>query len=135
MISRYFKVHEFVPKELYAKYGDGSWRFVDARLIATMDVIKKRFSKGTIEINNYMFGGSREWSGIRNPKSSWFSEYSMHTFGNALDFIASDYTAEEIRNDIIENPNIYPHVKGLELGKSWVHLDVRNSQTLVLFKV
>ena len=59
----------------------------------------------------------------------------MHSYANALDFVCSHYTAEEIRQDIINNPHLYPYVKGLELEVSWVHLDIRNEQNLVLFKV
>ena len=135
MRSKYFKVHEFVPRAIYDKYGERSWRYVDERLILTMDTIKERFNLGTIQINNYYWGGDREWSGIRLPASSDYSFGSMHSYANALDFVLSHYTAEEVRQDIINNPHLYPHVKGLELEVEWVHLDIRNERYLITFKV
>lgn len=132
MKSKYFKVHEFVPKSFYDKYGEGAWRFVSKAMIETADTLKERFPLGTITMNNYAWGGNREWSGIRTPDSPDYSPTSMHTFG-ALDSVYSHYSAEEVREDIISNPHLYPHVKGLELGTSWVHTDFRNERELVTF--
>jgi len=130
--SKYYKVHEFVPKSFYEEYGEKAWRFVPIAMIETADTLKERFPLGTITINNYFWGGNREWSGIRTPSSPYYSETSMHSFG-AIDSVYSHYTAEEVRNDIICNPHLYPHVKGLELGVSWVHTDFRNEIDLILF--
>ena len=133
MKSKYFKVHEFVPKKMFAKYGEKSWRFVDVRLIETIDILKEHFNLGTITINNYFWGGDREWSGIRTPESPYYSYGSQHSFANAFDILFSHYTAEEVRNYIINNPQKFKHIKGLELGVSWVHLDLRNEDEMVLF--
>jgi len=48
--------------------------------------------------------------------------------------VFSDYSAEEVRNYIIDNPHEFPYIKGLELVVNWVHLDVRNEENLVMFK-
>jgi len=133
MKSKYFKIHELVPKKMYEKYGKKSWRYVDTRLIETIDTLKEHFNLGTMTINNYGFGGNREWSGIRTPESPNYSYGSQHSFANAFDIVFSHYTAEEVRNYIINNPHIFKYVKGLELKVSWVHLDVRNEDELVLF--
>jgi hypothetical protein len=134
MRSKYFKIHELVPKKLYQRYGEKAWRYVDVRLIESIDKLKEHFNLGTMTINNYFWGGSREWSGIRTPDSKWYSYGSQHSYANAFDIIFSDYTAEEVRNYIINNPHEFPHIKGLELGVSWVHLDVRNEDNIILFK-
>jgi len=134
MISKYFKIHELVPRKMYEKYGEAAWRYVDPRLIETIDLLKEHFNLGTMTINNYYWGGNREWSGIRTPESTNYSYGSQHSFANAFDMVFSDYTAEEVRNYIINNPNIFIYIKGLELGVSWVHLDVRNEDKLVLFE-
>ena len=133
MKSKYFKVHELVPKKMFEKYGEKSWRYVDVRHIEAIDILKEHFNLGTMTINNYFWGGSREWSGIRTPDSPWYSYGSQHSFANALDIVFSDYTAQEVREYIIENQNIFKHIKGLELGVSWVHIDVRNEDEMVLF--
>jgi len=133
MKSKYFKVHELVPRKMFEKYGEKSWRYVDVRHIETVDILKEHFNLGTMTINNYYWGGSREWSGIRTPESSYYSYGSQHSFANALDIVFSHYTAEEVRNYIMNNPQKFKHIKGLELGVPWVHLDLRNEDEMVLF--
>ena len=134
MKSKYFKIHELVPKKMYEKYGEKAWRYVDVRLIQSIDKLKEHFNLGTMTINNYFWGGDREWSGIRTPESPYYSYGSQHSYANAFDIVFSDYSAEEVRNYIIDNQHEFPHIKGLELGVSWVHLDVRNEDELVLFR-
>ena len=134
MKSKYFKVHELVPKKMYEKYGEKAWRYVDVRLIEMIDKLKEHFNLGTMTINNYFWNGDREWSGIRTPDSPNYSYGSQHSFANAFDIVFSHYSAEEVRHYIIENRHLFPHINGLELGVSWVHLDCRNEDNLVAFK-
>jgi len=133
MKSKYFKVHELVPKKMYEKYKEKAWRYVDVRLIESIDKLKEHFNLGTMTINNYQWGGNREWSGIRTPDSTYYSYGSQHSFANAFDIMFSDYTADEVRNYIIDNQHEFPHIKGLELDVTWVHLDVRNEDEIILF--
>jgi len=135
MQSKHFKIHELVPKKMYSKYGNKAWRYVDVRLIETIDILKEHFNLGTMTINNYFWGGNREWSGIRTPDSPNYSYGSQHSYANAFDIVFSDYSAEEVRNYIIENKNVFKYVKGMELDVSWVHLDCRNEDEMVLFRV
>ena len=133
MKSKYFKIHELVSRDLYMLKGEGAWRYVDTNLIQAIDTIKERFPKGTMTINNYEWNGSRQWSGLRTPDSPYFSLTSMHSFMMAIDAIFSDYTAEEVRQDILNNPSAYPTIKGLELGITWLHIDTRNTDELITF--
>jgi hypothetical protein len=133
MKSKYFKTHELVPEHIYKKYGEQAWRFIDSRLIESIDTLKEHFSTGTMTINNYVWNGDRHWSGLRTPISPWYSETSMHSFGKAIDAVFSDYTAEEVRLYITNNLKFFPHIKGLEKDVSWVHLDIRNEDELVVF--
>lgn len=133
MQSKYFKIHELVPKHIYYKFGDNAWRFIDEKLIETIDTLKEHFSSGTITINNYSWGGDREWSGLRTPESIFYSETSMHSFGKAVDMVFSDYSSDEVRLYIKKNKIYFPHVKGIEEDITWVHLDVRNEEYLTLF--
>ena len=133
MKSNYFKIYELVPRKMYEKYGEKAWRYVDVRLIETIDLLKEHFNLGTMTINNYFWGGSREWSGIRTQESPNYSYGSQHSFANAVDIVFSDYSAQEVRNYILENKNEFHFVKGMELNVSWVHIDVRNEDDLVLF--
>ena len=131
--SKYFKVHELVPRAMYEKYGETAWRYVDTDLINAIDLLKEQFPKGTMTINNYVWGGEREWSGLRTPDSPWYSFGSMHSFGKAVDIVFSKYSAGDVREYIFSNLEMFSGVKGIELGVSWVHLDTRNEETLVRF--
>jgi len=133
MKSKKFKIHELVPPHIYKKFGKKAWRFIDSRLIESIDQLKEDFPKGTMTINNYKWKGNRKWSGLRTPKSPDYSETSMHSFGSAIDAVFSNYSAKEVRKFIINNPEKYPHIKGLEMGVSWLHCDTRNEDKLVKF--
>lgn len=135
MKSQSFKIEELVPKGVYEKYGNKSWRFIDKGLIITIDTLKKRFPKGTIKINDWLWGGEYNQSGFRTAKSKYYNAYSMHSMGKAADLKFSDYKPDEVRNDILNNPDEYPYLKGLELETStWVHVDCRNEDFLIAFK-
>jgi len=132
MKSKYFKAHELVDRETYKKYGERSFRFIDPRLIETIDQLKEDFSNGTITINNYLWKGDRANSGLRLPGSEYHSTYSQHSFGRAVDMIFSRYSTKRVRKHILENLDKYPHVKGLEIA-SWLHIDTRNEDSIVIF--
>ncbi len=133
MKSKYFEIHELVSESVYKKKGEGSWRYIPPLLIEAIDTLKERFPDGTATINNYVWGGDRQWSGLRTPDSSYYSPTSMHAFMQAVDIVFSSYNAETVRQDIIANPELYPTIKGLELGVAWLDVDVRNTEELILF--
>ena len=126
MKSKYFKIHELVDKITYDKYGEKAWKFLDSRAIEMLDKIKERFSNGTVTVNNYHWEGDRQWSGLRTPRSKYFSQYSQHTFGRAFDCVFSDYGAEEVRKYILDNKEEFPLVTRMEKDVSWLHFDVAN---------
>lgn len=139
MKSKYFKIHELVPKHIYEEFGEDAWRFVSPKLIDTIDTLKEDFGMGTMTINNYFWGGERNWSGLRTPSSSYYSPTSRHSLDEnnhflAIDAVFSAYPASEVRSKILREPDRYPHVKGIELDVSWVHVDVRESEKLVQFR-
>jgi len=135
MHSKHFKIHELVPKKMYEKYGEAAWRYVDPRLVESIDKLKEHFNLGTMTINNYFWGGNREWSGIRTPDSPYYSYGSQHSYGNAFDIVFSNYNAEEVRQYILENQNHFPYIRRLEDKVNWIHLDVANTgkKEIVLF--
>jgi hypothetical protein len=134
MVSKYFKIHELVPEYIFDKYGEKSWRFFNRELIRSIDALKETFPRGTVTINNWFWGGKFQWSGLRTPQSPVYSETSMHSMGKAADLKFSEYTADEVRDYILDNIKLFPFIKGLELGTSWVHIDCRNVPTLITFK-
>lgn len=123
-----FVTEEFVPKHIYERYGDISLSiFMDTRIIITADQIRKYFNR-KMYINNYFFGGIRNFSGYRDNRSYVYNESSAHSFGRAIDFIISDLTADEIREEIIKKHKKFPFISRMELGTSWIHVDCQNSQ-------
>ena len=134
MRSTYFQIHELVPQALFETvHEDILWCMIDDKLIDTIDAIKKKFPLGSMTINNYYWGGDRGWSGVRTKESPWYSDKSQHTRGKAIDAIFSQYTTEEVRSYILANPEEFPHVKGVELGVSWLHIDVRDREDVLTF--
>ena len=129
MQSIKFKIHELVPLKLFnTVHPDVLWRMIDPRLIETIDKLKEVFPNGSMTINNYMWGGDRGWSGLRTKDSSYYSPTSQHSLGKAIDCIFSAYDFEEVRQYILNNPDEFPHIGGIELNVSWLHLDVRERQ-------
>ncbi|MDD3443201.1 MAG: hypothetical protein PHW89_08055 [Sulfurimonas denitrificans] len=135
MKSKYFKAYELVSKEDYEKMGDAKvWEIFDSGVIEAIDTIKENFPNGTMTINNWYWGGDRNWSGLRTPQSPYHSLTSMHSYGKAIDAVFSQYDAEEVRSFIVANPQLFPHVKGIETDISWLHIDTRNRDEVLLFK-
>jgi len=125
-------LEELVPKEVFESHGEKAWAFVDPRLYESIETLSKRFPEGSMTINNWKWGGDRNWSGLRTPSAlKWYSKTAQHALHpidlvfRAVDIVWSDYTAEEVRQDIIDNPEVYPHIKSKELGISWNHIEVR----------
>lgn len=129
--SKHFAPHEVVPKHVYDARGDKSYQCIDERLLKLTDRLRDLF-ECSLTINNYNWGGNRQWSGLRTSDSPYYSPASQHTFGRALDIIVKDYTADEARSmvkqwfaegkfsDIVDSIT-------LEEGVGWLHIDIRNN--------
>ena len=127
MKSKFFKLHELVPPNILKLFNEeAAWGILDPKLIQMIDKIKETFPDGSMTINNYFWGGDREWSGLRTTDSSYYSVRSQHALGKASDAIFSHYPIKEVRDYIIEHPEEFTQVGGIELGVSWLHIDTRN---------
>jgi hypothetical protein len=128
---KYFKSYELVDRATYSKRGKLSYQLIDARILYTMDMIKEYFGvEHSVTINNWYWGKNREWSGLRIYGSPYYSLYSQHSLGRAIDFIIDGIDAKYIRTCIINNPNhkAFKYITAIEdfAGMSWVHIDCRN---------
>ena len=121
---RHFAIHELVPPNVYRERGEKAWELMAVSQLLTIDALRDEY--GPMTINDYIFGGVRQWSGLRTPDSPFYSPYSQHTFGRATDSIFHDISAEEVREDILNNPNKFPYIMSVELGTDWLHCDSRN---------
>ena len=124
----HFSVHELVPQEVYEKWGDKALMFLDDRALITLDALRERY--GSITVNNWFWGGNRQWSGLRTENSPYGSQYSQHRFGRAFDCVFKYTTAEEVRQDILADHSLFPFINSLEMGTSWLHWDTRNCRRI-----
>jgi len=126
--SKKFEIHELVPKTLFNNvHEEALWRMVPEQLIDNVDRLKDTFNEGTMTINNYYWGGDREWSGLRTKESPWYSEHSMHTVFGATDSVWSSYSAEEVRKYILANQHKFPGIRRIEGNVSWLHQDIKET--------
>lgn len=124
MKSKYFKLYELLPKELYVDEEKG-WDMIDAKLIETLDKIRGMLGVPLI-CNNWYWGGSRNYCGYRPKDCKIGAKFSQHKQGNAVDLISKKMTAEQMRKIVIENQNKLPYNIRIERGVSWFHFDLKN---------
>lgn len=128
-IPKHFAIHELVPEHVFQARGDKAIELLDPRLLITLDTLREKF--GVITVNNWFWGGNRQWSCLRTEKSPHGSMFSQHRFGRAADCLFKSFSAEEIRKHILKNPDQFPHITFLELDTDWLHFDVRNCKGIV----
>ena len=128
--SRYFKLYELLPKELYSdeEYG---WEFIDERLLRSIDFVRDLLNMPLI-CNNWKWGGKRNYSCVRTPESSDYKFGSYHSLRSdrkvmAIDVISTKMTAKQMRNIIVANKANLPFPIRLEDDVTWLHLDVANN--------
>ena len=126
----FFAAHEVLPPSIYNKWGDKGLMFMDERILMQADILRENY--GPMTINNYGFGGEREWSGLRTPDSPYYSPTSQHSFGRAIDCLFRDIPAVEVREHLMANPAnpIFKFITCVEDDVSWLHIDCRNTQKL-----
>jgi len=129
-VSANFSLNEFVPPEIYNRFGDKALWFIDRKVINIAQFIRERF-KNSVTINNWSGGGRFSFRGFDPPKGyRKASSLSQHRQGRAIDLNVKGATPDEVREDIIKNFSTY-HKLGLttiehgDFAKTWVHLDVR----------
>lgn len=125
-----FSVKEFVPPEIYAKYGNSSWMFIDQKVVGIVAELKSDFNGATVTVNNWAWNGTRKYSGYRPIKCTVGGDDSQHRHGRAVDIIIAGVPADKVRAHILNNKEKYMGLglTTLEDGKfapSWCHLDTR----------
>ena len=132
---KHFIVQELVSSKVYAARGEKAWQLLDDRMLMTLDLLREKY--GSITINNWKWGGSSESRGLRTPDSEYYSTYSQHTYGRAADCIFKDVTAEQVRQDILANPNdpAFMLINSFEENTGWLHFDVRNCDRIMTYPI
>lgn len=127
---KYFTPQELVCSHIYARFGNGSLSYIDARLLEVLLWLRESLGR-PVTINTWKSGGSLSQRGYRCNlcdlvKSKTTAYLSAHTRGQAADFDVKGLTAEDVRRYIDANKASLPHNIRLESGVSWVHLDICN---------
>ena len=123
-VSKNFHIKEFVPVEIFQRWGSRSIWFVDPKLIELVQVIRDKFGPTTIN------GGSYNMSGFRPMTTSVGGKLSQHRFGRAADLKFEDYSPQEVYRAILED-EAYWMGKGLttleniSATPTWLHVDIR----------
>lgn len=131
---QYFKLYELVCPEVYNKFGDMAWQFLDDRTVITMDWIRRTLNR-PITINTWHDGGEFDERGLRciqckivHDKCLQGQIYvSPHILGKAYDFDVEGMDAAEVRVWIAINKEKLPYPIRLENNVNWVHLDTENT--------
>ena len=126
-IPKYFALEELVPRSVYRERGHKGWELLNPNLLRALDELREVF--GPIVVNNWAYGGRREWSGLRTEDSPYGTRYSQHRFGNAADCLLGD--VEGAREWVLAGNSSY--ITGVELDTSWLHIDVRNCKKIKTF--
>ena len=134
MITDYFDRDEIFCPEVYHKYGDFAWNFMDVRLLITMEAIRMRLNKA-IYVNDYAVHGKFTQRGFRCVQCALMKKvYSdgilftdPHSLGKAIDFDVQGLIAGEVRDYLIKNKNLWPYPIRLEDNVNWIHLDILNN--------
>ena len=131
--KKYFKIQELVDEAVYNKWGEMSWQFIDSKLMESLLVIREGLNL-PMYINDWSYGGKFDERGLRHNLSDMVINktqpyLSAHMMGKAVDFDVKGMTAEDVRDWICDNEELFPHKIRLEHKKNgkpinWVHLDV-----------
>ena len=140
MKSKYFKIQELVSEQVYKKYGEKSWMFIDEKLIKTLDLLREHFNKPII-VNNWLWGGELHQRGLRANKDEMVANkkdyyISQHCLGKAVDFNVKGMTAQEVYEEIIKNKDkfyLISRIENIKYTPTWVHIDVANTEKFVIF--
>lgn len=125
---RYFGIEELVCPEIHKARGERAWELLDTYLLVTLDQLREEF--GPMTVNDWHWGGTFKYSGLRPLVGGVGAEWSQHRFGRAADPKPKQVTPQEMHARILARPEKFPHLRVLEAIKAtptWVHFDVRNS--------
>lgn len=131
---KHFKIYELVPKHIYEARGEKAWELLDEKLLMTIDTLRELLGC-PITINNYNWGGDRNWSGVRTggfyaSLGEYDKSLSQHKYGRAVDMLIKGMEAEKVRQFIYKNKDKFPYITFVETKINWVHIDVRNCRAI-----
>lgn len=125
----HFEIFEIVPPELMSLPENYLWELFDEGLLKVIDRLREDLGQ-PITINNWKSGGQFCQRGYRTNSSKVGAIKSAHKSGHACDLDVKGFTADKVRQYILDHRERYSEVTELEMtlnGKpiSWVHISTR----------
>jgi len=139
-VSKNFYLWEFVPPDIYKKYGESSVWFVDTGLIFLCQFFRDDLDR-PININtykNYADESGFTDSGFRSYRSKVGGVLSQHRFGRGGDLKVDGLDYEELREYVRKNWVKFKAAGLTTIEKnteSWLHIDKRPTNSDKLFEV
>ena len=139
--NKYFKVEELVSSNIYKQYGDEAIKFLDKRTLEALENVREILDT-PLTCNNWSIGGSRNYSGYREPGCGVGMVTGAHYKGKAFDLISNKLTAKEMREKLDKNQDKLKFPIRVEKWDnkgeiSWLHIDTlpsRDGSKLYFFK-
>ena len=124
-VSKNFFLDEFVPPEIYRKFGQQSSRFCHRSLFTIAQGVREHFGK-SVTINNWFTAGQFKERGFRMPDTKTGAPLSAHRRGMAIDVSIDGIESAEIQSVLIREWDAVFRTLGvtvIELDtKGWNHL-------------
>lgn len=129
-LNKYFMLHEVVPRSTLYTWGSRCKEFLDPRIPDGLEVIREIVGQ-PVYINNWAWGGNKQYRGLRPFNSSVGASMSQHKFGRAIDFNVRGVHPDEVRKILqAHHKELRKHGwTTLEHGgfaKTWIHIDMRS---------
>jgi len=122
-----FILEEFVSKEIFKKYGERAWQFLDERMTENVQAIRDYYGV-PVTANNWKWGGQFQYRGF-DAYEFRKTYVSQHHAGRACDLDVQGKTAQQVRDDIVSGRLVLPHPNvWIEDNVNWNHMDVRFSE-------
>lgn len=123
-LSDHFFLEELVDQETLKHVGDRAQNFLHPFLIPVLERLRE--FTGPIIINDWVYGGHYNCSGLRGPSCAVGSLYSAHRFGTAVD-VKCKKSPEEVVGFILDNSENFQEVIRIENPAhtpTWTHIEV-----------
>lgn len=136
-VSKNFNMTEFLTPEDFKKVMQTKdpmktfYSLVDPKIVELAQFYRD-FFKAEIIINNWSYGGTYTLRGKRPKNTTVGASNSQHKIGRAFDCDVKGLTAEQVRQIIKQNKNLF-FSKGLrrvENNVNWVHSDIKETKLI-----
>lgn len=143
---KHFNIKELVSRQVYEKYGEKAWSFIDDDIKEFLDLIREHFNR-PVTVNNWSFGGNLEQRCLRanldqitKEKTKQNKLYlSAHVLGKGVDFNIKGFNTNQVHQEILKNSEKFKMIKRMESEEAtptWIHVDTisHSNKGIYVFK-